>query len=336
MAKQNSMKNFRTTFNIPTSSNSIDYNTKTMLIGSCFSDNIGNKLGALKFNVLRNPHGVLYNPYSVQETLNFALGSRELQDNDLVYHNDLWHSYLHHSSFSEAEKQKLIARIETTRKETLAYLKSINTLFITFGTAWVYELKSSHKIVSNCHKIPSAAFKRFRLSTCDIVDEFSILIRRLQELNPELQIVFTLSPIRHLKDGAVENQLSKSILKVAIHELIEMHEQCSYFPSYELVMDDLRDYRFYADDMTHLSASAIAYIFERFAEVYIPEEARQIISKVEKLNRAVSHKPFNTQSESHQKFIKTTINQIKTLNKEISSQDWSNELQILNAQIIKP
>lgn len=324
---------FRTRFEIPKSSTSIDYDSKIMLIGSCFSDNIGNKLTGLKFNVLSNPHGVLYNPYSIQEAIRLAIGDREIDDEDFVFHDGLWHSYLHHSSFSEKEKQTLMEKINLAREKTLDSLQNAKILFITFGTAWIFELRKSGRIVSNCHKVPAKEFKRFRLSTCDITDEITILLNRLEQINPDLKVVFTLSPIRHLKDGVVENQLSKAILKVAIHELVEMHSQCSYFPSYELVMDDLRDYRFYADDMTHLAQTAIQYIFERFTETYIPGKAQSIMKQVEKLNRAVHHKPFNIHTEAHQKFLTTTINQIEQLVNKSPAQDWSNELQKLKSQV---
>ncbi len=327
------MNTFRTTFDIPNSIIDLDYNTNIMLMGSCFSDNIGEKLKTLKFNVLTNPHGVLYNPYSIQESLRFALGDRILKDEDLVYSENLWHSYLHHSNFSVNEKDQLKQKIEAYRQKTINFLKSADVLFITFGTAWVYELKSSGEIVSNCHKVPAHEFKRFRLSTCDIVDEFSMLLNEIEEINPKLKIIFTLSPIRHLKDGAVENQLSKAILKVAIHELIEMHSQCSYFPSYEIVMDDLRDYRFYTKDMTHLSETAIDYIFNRFTQVFIPEKTRHLMTRVSKLNKALTHRPFNKQTAAHQTFIKKTIKQIEDINKEAPGQNWQKEIQGLKEQL---
>jgi hypothetical protein len=327
------MINFRTVFDIPAFDFPINYDSKVMLIGSCFSDNIGQKLKKLKFEVLSNPYGVVFNPYSIQEVFNHILGHRKLDDQDLVQNSGLWHSYLHHSSFSEPDKNVLLEKIENVRQESIGFLKEADFLFITFGTAWVYELNASKRIVSNCHKVPAKEFKRFRLASCDITDEFGMLLQKLEELNPNLKVIFTLSPIRHLKDGAVENTLSKSILSVSIHELVSTYTQCNYFPSYELVMDDLRDYRFYAEDMTHLSAQAVDYIFERFGNTFFGRETKQQIAEIEKLKKAVAHRPFNPETEVHQKFLGKTLRSIQQLQILFPSQKWEDEIETIRKQI---
>lgn len=329
------MINFRTVFDIPVFEFPINYDSKVMLIGSCFSDNIGQKLKKLKFEVLSNPYGVLYNPYSIQEVFNHLLGHRSLDDKDLVQHSGLWHSYLHHSSFSEPDKVALNHKIEKVKQDAVEFLKNADFLFITFGTAWVYELKSSNRIVSNCHKVPAKEFKRFRLASCDITDEFGMLLQRLEELNPKLKVIFTLSPIRHLKDGATENTLSKSILNIAIHELVDTFTQCHYFPSYEIVMDDLRDYRFYAEDMTHLSSQAVDYIFERFGNTFFSSETQNQMVQIEKLLKAVAHRPFNPETEAHQKFLEKTKNSIRQLMQNYPNKNWDSEIEIINKQLIK-
>jgi len=329
------MINFRTVFDIPACDFPINYDSKVMLIGSCFSDNIGQKLKKLKFEVLSNPYGVLYNPYSIQEVFNHLLGHRKLDEKDLVQHSGLWHSYLHHGSFSESDKSVLLEKIETVRQESVEFLKKADFLFITFGTAWVYELNTSKRIVSNCHKVPAKEFKRFRLASCDITDEFGMLLQRLEELNPKLKVIFTLSPIRHLKDGPVENTLSKSLLSVSIHELVNSFTQCDYFPSYELVMDDLRDYRFYAEDMTHLSTQAIEYIFERFSNAFFKKETVSQMKQIEKLQKAIAHRPFNPETDTHQKFLLNTKEGITAILKKFPNQNWDHELEIIEKQIVK-
>lgn len=329
------MTSFRTIFDIPQFEFPINYDSKVMLIGSCFSDNIGQKLKQRKFDVLSNPYGVLYNPYSIQEVFNHILGYRTVDDNDLVNHSGLWHSYLHHGSFSEPDKTVLLDKIAQTKQKSVEFLKQADFLFVTFGTAWVYMLKSTKCIVSNCHKVPENEFKRFRLASCDITDEFGILFQKLEELNPNLKVIFTISPIRHLKDGAIENTMSKSLLNLAIHELVSIYTQCHYFPSYELVMDDLRDYRFYADDMTHLSDQAVNYIFERFSTTFFPQEVQKQMAQIEKLQKAIAHRPFNPETEAHQKFLEKTIGAIQGLKKKFLNQNWDDELSKIEKLQIK-
>jgi hypothetical protein len=322
--------NFRTTFDIPPDPTGLTYQMPVMMLGSCFSDNIGKKLTAHKFNVHSNPYGVIYNPYSIQQVLKHMLGDYQLNDTNFVFHNEQWHSYLHHGSFSETKKEALTQKIAETRNTGAQWLQKTRFLFITFGTAWVYQLKKTRQIVANCHKVPAAEFHRFRLSTCDITDEFSLLIQRLESINPDLKIVFTLSPVRHMKDGAMENQLSKSILNVAIHDLVAQYEQCSYFPSYELVMDDLRDYRFYAPDMTHLTEQAVAYIYKRFLDTYVDEVTLKMTQQVEKLKQGLAHRPVNPGSDAHQQLLHKIRTRIEALQKQVPQQDWREELETIN------
>ncbi len=327
------MNAFRTTFDLTPDERKIDHNSNILMMGSCFSDNVGQKLRQDKFNVVSNPYGVLYNPYSIQEAVSHILGHRKIEDDDLVENEGLWHSYLHHSSFSMPDKENLLEKIEETRIFTLNHLKKTDFLFITFGTAWVYQLAKNRKIVANCHKMPAKHFQRFRLSVCDITDEFSNLIQRIEAINPDIHIVFTLSPVRHLKDGFVQNQISKSTLNVAIHDLLTLHTGCSYFPSYELVMDDLRDYRFYTEDMTHLSPVAVDYIYNRFSEKYMNQNTRKNLEKVRKLAKAVQHRPFNPQTEEYATFLKKTSDRIHDLQIQHPGQDWSHELDIIKNRL---
>ena len=276
----------------------LDYSTPAFFIGSCFSDNISDKLFEHKFNVLNNPFGVLYNPYSIQTALRLIMNEIQFDDKDLVFNNNQWHSLLHHSTFSSADKNELKKSINTSIKNSSDFLRKTKFLFITLGTAWVYTYKATNRQVANCHKIPEKEFRRFRLSVCDITDEYSSLIEALIKFNHDLQIIFTVSPIRHLKDGAVENQLSKSTLNVVIHQLKEIFEdKVDYFPSYEIVMDELRDYRFYASDMIHIAPQAIEHIFESFTKTFLSNHTQQQMFRISKVVTAAKHKPFNKKDD---------------------------------------
>lgn len=327
------MSHFRTIVDVPKAGFDISHAHRILMLGSCFTDNIGTELDAGKFRVCVNPYGVIYNPYSVQEVLQHVLGFRSADDSDFVQVGGVWHSYLHHGSFGHIQKEALEQKIEQVRNETLAFLKDADFLFVTFGTAWVYQLRETRRIVANCHKMPEKQFHRFRLSSCDIVDEFNQLIRHLKEINPALKIIFTISPVRHLRDGATENQLSKAVLMLAVHELVAMHSHCSYFSSYEIVMDDLRDYRFYADDMVHLSKPAIEYVFKRFSETYFSSTTTAMLGRVQKIRQSLMHRPFNEQSAEYLLFLQKTGTQIRELASQVETMDWARELEELDKRI---
>ncbi|HPW67147.1 MAG TPA: GSCFA domain-containing protein [Salinivirgaceae bacterium] len=324
---------WRTIIKPEKSKHDIDYSSPMFFIGSCFSDNISQILETHKFQVLSNPFGVLYNPYSIQTALRLILGEIEIDDKDLVYHNGLWHSLLHHSVFSNTDKDKLLSNIKSTIEESRLFLKRAEYLFITVGTSWVYRYKKSGRIVANCHKIPDREFIRFRLSACDFTDEFEMLIKSLVEYNPQIKIVFTVSPVRHWKDGAVENHLSKSILTVSIHQLIEFSEyNISYFPSYELITDDLRDYRFYNEDMLHPSSQAVNYVFNFFKETYFTTETKKTLKTVVNIVKAAQHRPFNPSDIEYSKFCEARLNDIQQLNKLFPLMDWKAEKAIFTKQ----
>ncbi|MDY0279629.1 MAG: GSCFA domain-containing protein [Salinivirgaceae bacterium] len=326
--------NFRTTVTVKPSTKKINYQTPSLFIGSCFSENISLELDKIKLPVISNPYGVLYNPYSIQTALQHILNSYTLDDNDFTYINNQWNSLLHHSSFSNDNKTELKQTIENAQRKSQLFIKNASFLFITFGTAWVYKYKKTNRIVANCHKIPDREFTRFRLSVCDITDEYCTLIDTLLKQNPDLQIVFTISPIRHWKDGAIENQASKSILNVAIHQLCDIYEtNVSYFPSYEIMMDDLRDYRFYSDNMLHPSPLAISYIFEKFKTSFLTKETVVTSDKIIKIIKATQHRPYNPHTEEYRQFCENQINEIKIIQNNIPSIDWSAELDIFKNNI---
>ncbi|MCZ4695616.1 GSCFA domain protein [Ancylomarina euxinus] len=298
---------FRTKVNIPRSEFDFGYQKNAVMMGSCFVENIGAQLKSYKYQVDVNPFGVIYNPVSVCSSLRLLMEEKEFLEDDLNFHNDLWFSFYHHSKFSNSDLSLCLSDINDSIKKSSQELKEADFLFITFGTAWVYELLSSGKIVSNCHKLPAKDFNRYRLDVDEIVSIYKDLLVELLVFNPKIKVVFTVSPIRHWKDGANGNQLSKATLLLAVEQLSELFDQVSYFPSYEIVMDELRDYRFYTDDMLHISNSAIKYIWQRFLETYLSEESKQIQKQVEKFILAANHRPFNVTSESHQTFIKSSL-----------------------------
>lgn len=309
---------FRTEVRIPDFRRKAGYQSPSMFIGSCFTENIGGKMAALKFPVDVNPFGNLYNPASVANGIRFLMQNRKFDKPDLINHNGLWHSFSHHSRFSSVNADESLENINGRLQAASQFLKKANFLFITFGTAWVYEYKLTGQIVSNCHKIPDREFRRFRLKIDEIVGEFTNLLEELQKFNPGLEVIFTVSPIRHLRDGAVENQRSKSVLLLAVDQLVEKfgEECCSYFPAYEIVMDELRDYRFYDEDMTHLSTAAVNHIWEKFQDVLIEKESLKISEEVKKIISATEHKPFNRVTKEHLHFLQQSFQKTCSLEAE--------------------
>jgi len=244
----------------------------------------------------------------------------------LVYHEGLWHSLSHHGRFSFESADVTLQQINQRLESSAAFLKTAGFLFITFGTAWVYRYKKSGATVANCHKIPDSEFIRSRLTVDEIVTEFRQVIDEIRMINPGIQIVFTVSPIRHWKDGAVENQRSKAALHLAIDEIIRSYGECSsYFPAYELVMDELRDYRFYAPDMLHISDVAIDFIWEKFETALIDAESREISVSVKKIMQAANHRPFNKNASEYKRFLLQMQEQINKLEKEFKNIDFTGE-----------
>jgi hypothetical protein len=327
------MLQFRTEISLKKSSFLIDYQSASFFIGSCFSDNIGKILYDLKFPALLNPFGVLYNPVSVSDALTSIVENKKFTEKDLNFASGKWFSYHHHGSFSNPEKEKILIKINSQCNLAHNFLRKTKILFVTFGTAWYYSLKESGTIVANCHKQPSQLFDREILSVIEIVDLWTKTIKNLRLFNPDLKVVFTLSPVRHWKDGAVNNQLSKSVLHVAIHEIIKKQANCFYFPAYEIMMDDLRDYRFYADDLLHPGKLAIDYIWTKFCDVFIENKTLQISKQIEKINKALNHKALHPETEAHEKFLKAQINKIKHLSKQYPELDFTTEIKQLKKEI---
>lgn len=295
---------FRTILNqkeIQKSKHQINYQSKIGLMGSCFVENIGEKLVYFKFDTFVNPYGILFNPKAIEKALSDIVSRKEYAKEDLEFKNELWLSLHHHSSFSNKEALKTKEKINQSIKHTHSKLKKTTHLIITLGTSWVYHHIETDQLVANCHKIPQSHFIKRQLSIDEIIESLRNSIEYVKSLNPEIQLIFTLSPVRHLKDGMLANSLSKAKLLSGIHEVVS-NTDAIYFPSYEIQMDDLRDYRFYTKDMLHPNDMAIEYIWKIFKETWINPKIFSTMEEVASIQRDVMHKPFNPSSESSKKF----------------------------------
>jgi hypothetical protein len=308
------MISYCTPINLPESPFKITYKDSALFLGSCFADNMGNKMLEYRFHVEVNPFGVLYNPLSVSSACRHILNPKPFTEDDLFFYNGMYHSFAHHGRFSDVSVDKCLSKLNESLNRAAAQIRNISCLVVTFGTAYVYRHKSGDATVANCHKLPESDFIRERLSTDDITGEWSALLNELRHANPLLKVIFTVSPVRHWKDGAHLNQISKSTLLLAEQALAERYpEQVLYFPAYELMMDELRDYRFYAEDMIHPSSQAIHYIWERFCDTCMDRETLSLIKEVEKINKRLNHKPLTNDNESYKQFLTQTLLKIRQL-----------------------
>ncbi|MBL4594556.1 MAG: GSCFA domain-containing protein [Flavobacteriales bacterium] len=311
---------FTTPTAIPKSDFTISHEQSILLIGSCFAQNIGEKLIDNKFNVNINPFGIIYNPISVINEINRIINNQLYTEKELIQFNEKWISFHHHGSFSSTNKVTCLEQINTSLNEAHDQLKQSKTVFITVGSAWVYEYPDVG-IVANCHKIPNKQFAKRLLSVKEILSAFDNVKESLKNIN----IVFTVSPVRHIKDGLHENNLSKSILHLAINNLVEQNDNYHYFPAYEIVIDELRDYRFYKDDLVHPTDLAINYIWNKFSECYFSSTTQQLNSEIKQLKAAINHRPFNFESEEHQQFISKQIEIMDQLSKQYSFLNFMQE-----------
>lgn len=294
---------FRTKITIPKSDNPIDYNSTIVSLGSCFAENMAEKLDYFKFQNTCNPFGIIFNPVSIEKLIYRMVNQFFYTEKDIFFHNERWHCYEVHSDWSNPDKEEFLENLNVVLRTSLTQLFQASHIIITYGTSWVYRNLESKAVVANCHKVPQAAFSKEILSVETIEKSIKNTIGYFQIINPNVNFIFTVSPVRHLKDGFVENQLSKAHLITAIHQTINDKPQTTnYFPSYEIMMDELRDYRFYAEDMLHPNQVAIDYIWERFSETTISEENHSIMEEVKSIQKGLQHRPFNSSSENHIKF----------------------------------
>lgn len=317
---------FRTVLNSFSSKFKIKGNDKQFFIGSCFTENIGYQLQRLKFESIINPFGIIYNPISISNSLEILIQKKLFSESDLFEHQGAWHSFDFHSRFSDVEKEKCLRKINQSITNAFVAIKSTNILFITFGSAHIYNLKNMDKAVANCHKLPANYFEKRFIDFNQILNIYIKLFKKLKEQNPNLKIITTLSPVRYLSDGFAENQKSKALLTLLCHALKENFEFVDYYPAYEIMMDDLRDYRFYADDMIHPNNLAINYIFNHFSTVYFEKETLIMIQEIEKIKKAMEHKVFFKESEAYKYHCQKMIQQIDSFQRKYPFKDFSMEI----------
>lgn len=325
---------FRTYTDIPKSNFQIEDSQQMMMLGSCFSENIGEKMVENKFNVATNPFGILYNPLSISTAIRRLIRKEVFTEKDLVFHNDVYQSFLHHGKFSDSTQAACLNKISASFNHAATIIRKTNIFLITFGTAYVYKLKSSGEIVGNCHKFTSDCFVRERLTISEIVNDWTDIIDTLLSINADAKFIFTVSPIRHLKDGAHENQISKSILLLAIEQLQQKYRHSTeYFCAYEILLDDLRDYRFYAKDMLHPAETAIDYIWQKFSETYFSSSSKELLSEWTLLKKMLAHKPLNENSENHRLFLQQTAHKLSQFQDKYPQVSCEKEIISLNKKI---
>ena len=308
---------FSTPIPIAKSNNPIDYNSKIVSLGSCFAVNIGQKFDYFKFRNTTNPFGILFHPLALEKFIGYALQEKQFTDTDVFQQNDLWHCFDAHSDLSHADKEVLLTNLNSACSLANIQLKEATHLIITLGTAWVYRYTETGNLVANCHKVPQKEFTKELLSPEIIKQSLENIIAVVNEANPHIYITFTVSPVRHIKDGFTENQWSKANLISALHQTINNKQQAiNYFPSYEIMMDELRDYRFYAEDMIHPSAVAVNYIWERFTAAYITPEAHETMKLTDSIQKGLSHRPFNADTDQHKQFLSKLSDKILLLQKQ--------------------
>lgn len=313
---------FRTEINIQPLDRAIRHSDTLFSIGSCFAESIAAKLSRSKFRIGSNPFGVLYNPFSIASAIESLASDMTYTQDDLSHAGGVWFSYAHHGSFSSSSAEEALRRMNDSARRASQILTAADLVIVTFGTAWAYEFEG--QVVANCHKQPASQFRRRRLSVEEIVERFSTL---LEGTLKGTQVIFTVSPVRHLKDGFAENSLSKSILRVAVGQLVEKYAHAHYFPAFEIVNDDLRDYRFYKDDMVHPSDAAVDYVWEKFSQAAFGPDTLALLPQIENLHRAMEHRPFDVGGEAYVRFRETSLRQALRLQHENPAIDFSQEVE---------
>ena len=322
------MIRFRTETELPTGKHKISHKSNLLLAGSCFAGNIGKMLAERKFNISTNPFGVLYNPLSIATMFARIIDGKLFTPDspELFEHNGKWHSILHHGDFSRNTKEELLEAVNNSIEENHRWAKGCDTVIITFGTAYSYIRKSDDTVAGNCHKLPSDTFMRRLLSIEEIVNATAGIIEKFRNINPTIKFIFTVSPIRHLRDGAHDNQKSKATLLLAIDKLVSLYpDNTLYFPAYEIVLDELRDYRFYAEDMVHPSPVAVEYIWECFGKCYFSNDTQKLNEEIEAIIRATEHRPFDASSDGYKNFLRNLLGKIESIEEKYSYIDFEIE-----------
>ena len=327
---------FRTIIPIKPLQRGIDHSSSILSLGSCFADNMAQRLSRVKFDITASPTGILFNPESIADAIERMVQvtqgneSRLPQAEELQQRDEVWFNYDFHSSFSHTDAELALQNMKAAVSRGAKALAKADTIIITFGSAFVYRLNTNGKVVGNCHKQPQSLFTKEMLSAQDIAARYISLIKTALA---DKHIILTVSPIRHMGDGAEQNSLSKATLRVATGLIAAELDNVSYFPSYEIMYDELRDYRFYDDDMIHPSKMAIDYIWQRFAEVAFSDNTRQVTSDIERIIKASEHRPLDAQSDAHKRFCTQMIEQIAILQTKFPAIDMQEEKESFNTYL---
>jgi hypothetical protein len=322
---------FTTPVSLLPSPTKLSLKSNTYTIGSCFADVIGSALAENKYNSLINPFGTTYNPYSIHKLLEYAIANKEVEQESYLQQADVHLNYNFHSELSALNKTELKTHIKIRIESSHQFLKQTDWLIITYGSAWVYERKDNKEIVANCHKMPASAFEKYLLSQKKIIESFESLYKQIKAINPDINIILSVSPVRHLKDTFQLNSVSKSVLLLSCYTLSNQFNDVHYFPAYEIMMDELRDYRFYKPDLLHPSKLAETYIWEKFVDTYLDDEAKIFLEQWYKIKSALSHEAFHRSSNAHQIFLNHTLQALQEISHRV---DVTKEITLVNSQII--
>ena len=321
---------FRLPFTPNTFEKKIKHPHHLFLIGSCFTENIGAKFKQLKFTVAENPHGILFNPISIATAIQDYIQQKIYSYDELVYHNESWHSWHHHSRFSHPNKDSCLQQINQSITTAHQFLQKANWVFITLGSSFVYQI-NNNKVVANCHKIPTDKFTKKLLRPTAVTEALQQIVANIASCNPTANIIFTISPVRHLREGFVENNRSKATLIQAVHNITDVEKNCFYFPAYELVMDDLRDYRFFAEDMVHPNYAATNYVWQKLVAAAIDAPTQVLMQQILQIVAAKNHKPFNATSLAHQQFLHTNLQKVVHLQQQQPHINFTDEINYFTA-----
>ena len=317
---------------------SIKYPDKILLTGSCFTEHIGNSLATLKFDILQNPNGILFDPRSVAFSLVSYTQNKQYTPDDLFHLNERWHSWQHHSVFSHITQQECLQKINDSQTSAHEFLKQADWLLITLGSSFSYHLRKPDLLyqgeVANCHRAPAQWFNKHLMTIEEIDVLLDNCLYQLFRFNPSLKIIFTVSPVRHIRDGVIENNRSKARLIEVVHHLVNKFDRIYYFPAYELVIDVLRDYRFYDMDMVHPNYQSTQFVLEKFMQYFIAEESQKLADEIQKIATARKHKPFESETEAHKKFLQTHYDKAWVLQKKYPFLRLEDELQYFSSATI--
>jgi hypothetical protein len=316
---------FMVDINIPSPKETINYREPILLTGSCFTEHIGNSLQELKFDVLQNPHGILFDPASVASSLVSYVQNKQYTANDLFYLNEVWQSWQHHGRFSNIDQETSLQQINASQQRAHEFLKTAKWLVITLGSSFSYRLTDEamsntsptgggrEGAVANCHRAPGQWFRKHLMTIEEINTVLDNSLYQVLKFNPSLRIIFTVSPVRHIRDGVIDNNRSKARLIEVVHHLVNKFDKLYYFPAYELVIDVLRDYRFYDIDMVHPNYPATSFVLDKFMKHFTDAESQQVAAEVQKIVIARKHKAFHPATEAHKKFLRTHLDKAKEL-----------------------